>query len=117
MTKESIVAKKYFKEVAKHLSCSLSVKKGFIKYIKDQLDNSILSDKNITREKLVELLGEPEEVAKSFDQVNQNEIRVRAKAFNLSILLTFGSIVIAVLLVIVLVILYRNWGGEITISD
>lgn len=117
MNRESTTVKKYFKEVRKHLSCSWSVKRGFTKYIKEQLDENVLYDKTITREKLVELLGEPKKVAEGFDIANQKEIRIRAKAYTLSMLLTIALIVIAVLLVIVLVVLYRNWGGEITISD
>lgn len=117
MNRESTTVKKYFKEVRKHLSCSWSVKRGFTKYIKEQLDENVLYDKTITREKLVELLGEPEKVAEGFDIANQNEIRIRAKAYTLSMLLTIALIVIAVLLVILLVYLYENWGGYVKISD
>ena len=117
MNRESTIVKKYFKEVRKHLSCSWSVKRGFTKYIKEQLDENVLYDKTITREKLVELLGEPEKVAEGFDMANQNEIRIRAKAYTLSILLTIALIVIAVLLVILLVYLYENWGGKIIYID
>ena len=116
MAKQSIVVKKYFKEVKKHLSCSWSERNGFVSYIKDQLDETILFNENITREKLVEILGEPEIVAKGFDSVNQKELRVRAKVCSLSMLLTIAIGVIAVLLAVILIFELYHLGGNTLID-
>ncbi len=116
MSKQSIIVKKYFKEVKSHLSCSWSERNGFVNYIKDQLDDNVLTDENITKEKLVEILGEPEIVAKGFDSVNQKELRVRAKVCTLSMLLTISIGVIAVLLAASLIYLLIKLGGEITVN-
>ena len=116
MIKQSKAVRKYFKEVKKYLSCSWSQRNGFVSYVKDQLDDNILTDENITREKLVELLGEPETVAKGFDLVNQKELRVRAKVCSLSMLLAIALAVVAVLLVVILIFELNQLGGDAIIK-
>lgn len=117
MKKTSKVLKQYFKEIKKHLSCSWSEKNAFISYIQDQLDYNILNDNNLTKEQLVELLGEPNVVAKSFDSVNQKELRVRAKVCTLAMLLTISLIVIVALLAVILIYELNHLGGIHTIFD
>jgi hypothetical protein len=116
VSKQSNVVRKYFKEVKSHLSCSWSERNGFVNYIKDQLDDNVLTDENITKEKLVEILGEPEIVAKGFDSVNQKELRVRAKVCSLSMLLAIALAVIAVLLAVILIFELYHLGGNTLID-
>lgn len=116
MGKISVAARKYFKEVKKHLSCSWSTKNGFISYLKDNLDYSILTDTTMTKEKLVEILGEPEAMARNFDSANQNEIRLRAKICSLSRLVIIALSVIVVLLAGILIYEILHLGGEIIIA-
>jgi hypothetical protein len=116
MAKQPKAMKKYFKEVKKHLLCSWSEKNGFVSFIQDQLDHEILNDQNITREKLVEILGEPDALARSFDSVNQSDIRLRAKFCSLKSLVNVCFIVFAVLLVAIMIYEFYHLGGTIKLK-
>lgn len=117
MNKLPIAAKQYFKEVKKHLSCSWEKKKIYIDYIKDQIDQDFLYNENLTIEALTDLLGEPEKVAAGFESADSKEMKLRSKAYKLSVLLTIFSVVIAVLLTIILIIVIENLGGTSEIKN
>lgn len=116
MNKLSTAAKSYFKEVKKHLSCSLGKKKIYIDYIKDQVDQDVLYDENLTYEKLTELLGEPEKVATGFDLADPKEMKLRSKIYSLSVLVTIFSVVIAVLLAVVLLYVLFHLDGNFIVD-
>ena len=117
MNKLPIAAKQYFKEVKKHLSCPWGKKKIYIDYIKDQIDQDFLYNENLTIEALTDLLGEPEKVAAGFESANPKEMALRGKKLLFANLFIISLVVIAVLLVILLVYLYENWGGNIVYND
>ena len=117
MNKLPIAAKQYFKEVKKQLSCPWGKKKIYIDYIKDQIDQDFLYNENLTIEALTDLLGEPEKVAAGFESADPKEMMLREKKFIFANLFIISLVVIAVLLVILLVYLYENWGGNIVYND
>ncbi len=117
MNKLPIAAKQYFKEVKKHLSCPWGKKKIYIDYIKDQIDPDFLYNENLTIEALTDLLGEPKKVAAGFESADPKEMALRGKKLFFANLFIISLVVIAVLLVILLVYLYENWGGNIVYND
>lgn len=115
--------RKYVKDVEKDLECSKALssvfKKRFLEEIYDFAEQDNPNGEAITYEALARHFGNPKEVADSFlSRSDYEELLKKAKKKALFWkCAAFIGIVLLIIAVILLILVARDAGGKITVSD
>lgn len=100
--------KKYYSQIRKNLLCPFYCKHNFIKHIKNNIDDYILENNVTCFDKIIEYFGTPNEIARSFSEIDTNHLIHKSRIqFCIIILL----IITIILITIVTLEVYKATGG------
>lgn len=102
--------KKYYSQIRKNLLCPFYSKHNFIKHIKNNIDDYILENNVTCFDKIIEYFGTPDEIARSFSEIDTNHlIRKSRIQFGIILILSFILIIVSAITIAV----YQMNGGII----
>ena len=102
--------KKYYSQIRKNLLCPFYCKHNFIKHIKNNIDDYILENNVTCFDKIIEYFGTPDEIARSFSEIDTNHL-IHKSRIQFGIILILSIILIIVSTITIAV--YQMNGGII----
>ena len=110
---------RYIHKVHKLLKCSAKSKRNFIAHLKSSIDAFRNDSPDCTIEDIIEFLGQPEGLARSFmETLDKKEIkRAQMKGLTIRIILVILLLCIIGFLIYVIIFIYRSAGFVIIESQ
>ncbi len=115
---ENKVLKQYLKEVDDALVCKKSIKRFYMKEIKQILDSYLEEKPDFTVEDLYRELGKPEKFANELTERDEYRTLLKQAKWKNRLLICIGVVVIALFVVSIVIIakLLDLYGGTITVT-
>lgn len=104
----------YLKNLAKEVVCSFTIKRVFLKDIKQKLVDFYKDFDYVDLEMIYKQFGTPSEIASGFGELSMEQYTKQAK--KLKFLVSIISIIV-VLLILILFIVLKEYGNHIIITD
>ena len=104
------IERKYLHDIKAELSCPRSVKKVFLKKIKQQMQNlQETSDKPLTRETIEAEIGTPQEIARGLESREDLErLKKKARRYTLIKWICIACLLLALLAVVITVVVIKS---------
>ena len=110
----------YVKQLKKTLLCSASMKKAFIKEIKDQIAELKDQIQDLSMEDLQREIGKPDEIARGFEsRDNIEDLKKRAKKYSKAKTISLVFLVLTIFAIAILIIILKSnkeYHSKTTIS-
>lgn len=110
----------YVKQLKKTLLCSASMKKAFIKEIKDQIAELKDQIQDLSMEDLQREIGKPDEIARGFEsRDNIEDLKKRAKKYSKAKTISLVFLVLTIFAIAILIIIVKSnkeYHSKTTIS-
>lgn len=111
----------YVKQLKKTLLCSASMKKAFIKEIKDQIAELKDQIQDLSMEDLQREIGKPDEIARGFEsRDNIEDLKKRAKKYSKAKTISLVFLVLTIFAIAILIIIIvksnKEYHSKTTIS-
>lgn len=110
----------YVKQLKKALLCSASMKKAFIKEIKDQIAELKDQIQDLSMEDLQRKIGKPDEIARGFEsRDNIEDLKKRAKKYSKAKTISLVFLVLTIFAIAISIIIVKSnkeYHSKTTIS-
>lgn len=103
----------YLLEIKKGLKCGINIKKAFLSEFKNELENYVDENPEVTIETIINEFGNPSQIITNFKSYDFIHLK---KKMRINLLIEVFFIVLSLLIIIALIYIINTLGGPIYVS-